>query len=606
MTHVPLPDDRPVEHSTAVRLAIETQRLRFGFGVVALAGLLLSPELGSTQRVVIAVVGVSVLAATAWLTAYVAPRRPRLARGTIAGIVVVGSFFGVLIAPSFAPILWLMAVSAVVNFSFGVGRQSGLVVAGVWLVAIVGVEVLVDTERRSGWYVITMVALTLVSIAFSADLLSRERRRVGENLLRLHETMRSMTATPGLAPTLESIVESVSQSIGAADTAIMLRREDHFFLAAPKVANVPWSDDEIADFTRDQLTMAGGSPMASAVATTKPVIVRDVEADSRFPEWSNTWGTTLREFGFRSMVVVPFVLGTDVIGLLVANFSWPGGIDEDDLALLTAFAEQTALLVVRAQAFEQEREAAARLAEADRLKSEFLAMVSHELRTPLTAAKGFVDTVLLHWDKLDDERRKELLRRASGNADELSRMIGQLLDFSRIDADHVELHPRVFSVRELTEAVLGDIAPVVEQHEIELDLEDHLNAIADPDAVSHVIVNLLTNATKFSPPGSLITISGRSVDDEVVISVTDRGQGIPEQDQARIFERFYQSAQPWTSRRGTGIGLAIARRFVEQHGGRIWVQSVVGEGSTFAFTLPGTAHLDGTDLVVDANANVLD
>lgn len=602
MTRVPLPDDRPVEQSTAVRLAIETQRLRLAFGVLAIVGLLLAPELTTGQRMFIAGAGAAVLVSSALLTAFLAPRRPRVARSVIVGIVIGASFAGVLVAPWFAPIMWLMAITSVVNFSFGVGRASGLVVAGVWLVAIVMVEILVAADDRSGWYVLSMVALTLVSIAFSADLLSQERRRVGENLLRLHDTMRSMTATPGLAPTLDSIVGSVSQSIGAAATGIMLRRDDYFYLAAPKAYDAGWSEDAVADYTREQLSIVGGSPMSVAVQTQRAVVVRDVVNESRFPEWASIWGAAVRADGYQSMVVVPFVLGTEVIGLLVANFSWPGAIDDDDLALLTAFAEQASLLVVRAQAFEQEREAAQRLAEADRLKSEFLAMVSHELRTPLTAAKGFVDTVLLHWDKLDEDRRMELLRRASSNSDELSRLIGQLLDFSKIDADRVELHPRVFSVRELTEAVLGDIAPVVEAHVIEVDFEPGLNAIADPDAVSHVIVNLLTNATKFSAPGSEITISGRAVDDEVVVSITDRGQGIPEHDQQRIFERFYQSDQEWTSRRGTGIGLAIARRFVEQHGGRIWVQSVLGEGSTFAFTLPGTAHLEAADLVIEANA----
>ncbi|MBA2326830.1 MAG: hypothetical protein H0V95_09335, partial [Actinobacteria bacterium] len=243
-----------------------------------------------------------------------------------------------------------------------------------------------------------------------------------------------------------------------------------------------------------------------------------------------------------------------------------------------------------ADAYDQQHRAAEELAEANRLKGEFLSMVSHELRTPLTSVKGFVDTVLLHWDRFPEEQRRELLDRASGRADELTRLISQLLDFASIEADRVDVDLRALDVRELVDVVIGDVAPVVADHRIEVEVTEELVMTADADAFSHVLVNLLTNAVKFSPDDSTIRVQARAERHEVVVSVADQGTGISVEDQRRIFDRFYQSdaseGDGNGSRRGTGIGLAIAQRFTEVQGGRIWVESAPGQGSTFFFTLP--------------------
>ena len=237
-------------------------------------------------------------------------------------------------------------------------------------------------------------------------------------------------------------------------------------------------------------------------------------------------------------------------------------------------------------AYDQQRQAARELADADRLKGEFLSMVSHELRTPLTAVKGFVDTVLLHWDRFSEERRRDLLERAAGNADDLSRLVDQLVDFARIDANQLNVDPQPLVVASAVEEVVHDLAPVLADHPVEVDAPVTLVMLADADAFTHVLVNLLTNAAKFSSAGALIRVSGRAERSTIVVSVTDRGVGIAPEDQLRIFERFYQSDEAGSARLGTGIGLAIARRFTEVQGGRIWVESEPGRGSTFSFTLP--------------------
>jgi signal transduction histidine kinase len=246
---------------------------------------------------------------------------------------------------------------------------------------------------------------------------------------------------------------------------------------------------------------------------------------------------------------------------------------------------QRDLLEQWAEASEREHAVADKLTQADQQKSEFLALVSHELRTPLMAVKGFVDTVLLHWDKLPDDRRRELLTRASSNADELGRLVRQLMEFGRTESGPIQIAPDNLDVAAAVDLALLGIAPVTAGHRLQVDVPDGLVVDADADAFNHVLVNLLTNAVKFSPAGSLVVVGARRAEGEVVVSVADEGAGIAPEEQDRIFDRFYQSRNG-NHARGTGIGLTIAQRFTAQHGGRIWVDSEPGRGATFSFTMP--------------------
>lgn len=252
------------------------------------------------------------------------------------------------------------------------------------------------------------------------------------------------------------------------------------------------------------------------------------------------------------------------------------------------------------QAFENEKELAQRLQESDDLKAEFVSMASHELRTPLTAATAFVDTVLLQWDRLDEEKRKELLGRASGNAKELTRLIDQLLASVRLDDAAMAIDPEPLDLAPLVAGVVEPITPLLAEHELEVDIAEGIAVMAGSEAFGHVLGNLLTNAAKYSEPGTTIRVSARRMKAEVDgderdegmvgVSVSDEGDGIPPDDLDRVFDRFFQStASPRSSRAGLGVGLAIVRRYVEAQGGEISVASTVGEGSTFTFTLPDAA-----------------
>lgn len=242
-----------------------------------------------------------------------------------------------------------------------------------------------------------------------------------------------------------------------------------------------------------------------------------------------------------------------------------------------------------AEADQKLAEADHKVAEADQQKSELLALVSQELGKPLTAARRFVDTVRLHWADLPEARRRDLLDRASMNADELGRLVRQLLDFSGLDGQRVTMAPQPMPVSESVERTLDDLAPALADHRVYVDIPEGLTIIADVAAFGDVLTNILTNAAKFSPPGRRIIVSATLADGAVDMSISDEGPGIPLEEQELIFDPFYQSPSNRGSRRGTGIGLTIAKKFTEMQGGEIAVVSEPGLGSTFWVTMPAAA-----------------
>jgi PAS domain S-box-containing protein len=247
-------------------------------------------------------------------------------------------------------------------------------------------------------------------------------------------------------------------------------------------------------------------------------------------------------------------------------------------------------LTERRAAEETLRLSVERLEEADRLKDEFLAVVSHELRTPLAAIVGF-SYALRHGD--DPDERSEIATRVAANAEEMRRMVDRLLDFSRLQAGRVEVDPVDVVLRESVERICLNLGAVVGEHSVAVEVSGDIRAMADEDGLTRIIGNLVTNAVKFSPAGTTISIDAEQDGAWVTVSVRDEGIGIPSELQARVFERFFQGREQPVGRRGTGVGLAIAHRYAELHGGRIWLESTENVGTTFFFTLPAAAPPTG-------------
>lgn len=236
---------------------------------------------------------------------------------------------------------------------------------------------------------------------------------------------------------------------------------------------------------------------------------------------------------------------------------------------------------------EQDRSEAASLRAADELKDRFLATVSHELRTPLASVRGFSALLEEQWEEFDQETRADFIARISSNAQSMEHLIERLLDYSRLQADAVRLDLGPLRLSEAVEAMINDLAHHLSEHEVVVDVGDHV-VIADPDAFDHVLRNLLTNAVRYSTAGTRIEVTAERVDDRVYLHVIDHGIGIAPEDQVRVFQSFFQSAPGFPQRRGTGIGLNIARRYAQLQSGHLDLESTLGEGSTFTFDLPAS------------------
>jgi len=238
-------------------------------------------------------------------------------------------------------------------------------------------------------------------------------------------------------------------------------------------------------------------------------------------------------------------------------------------------------------AYDRERSAAERLRAADLVKDEFLATVSHELRTPLTTILGFAPLLR---DPPESARTPDIVERIERNARDMLGMVERVLDFSRLTAGAVEIHPKQVVLDDLIGDLLDDDGPRLVDARIKYSSGSRaVQVLAAREATRHILGNLLSNAAKFSPAGGLIEVATAVEDGWGVVSVSDEGRGIPVDLREQVFERFYRAADQPAGERGAGVGLAIARRYAEMQGGRIWCESGAAAGAVFRFTIPLSA-----------------
>jgi signal transduction histidine kinase len=261
----------------------------------------------------------------------------------------------------------------------------------------------------------------------------------------------------------------------------------------------------------------------------------------------------------------------------------------DELEAAQLLAVQAGSALQRAKAYRLDAATVEQLHEVDVRIQDFISTVSHELRTPLTVVQGLGETLLNRWDDLDPARRQDLLGRIDANAERLASMVRSLIDTSAFESGELELRPKPTPLRVAILALLHRLVDVTGNHPVVVDVPADLVAEVDPGLFQHVIENLLVNVSKHTPAATRVTITGRTLDDRVVVEVVDDGPGIAAQDLPHVLDRFYRGGDPnRRSTSGLGLGLALAQEIVQAHGGVMQVTSERGEGTRFTFDVPAT------------------
>jgi signal transduction histidine kinase/CheY-like chemotaxis protein len=298
----------------------------------------------------------------------------------------------------------------------------------------------------------------------------------------------------------------------------------------------------------------------------------------------------LARAGWRSMLVVPLRWEQEIIGALVVRRRVAGAFPTRSAELLETLASQSAVAIHNARVFRQLEDKSRQLEVASRHKSEFLASMSHELRTPLNAVIGFSDVLLERMFGDLNMRQDEYLRDIRDSGQHLLELINEILDLSKVEAGRMELDPAHVALSPVLEHGLAMVRERAERTGISLELttDPALDTVwADELKLKQVVLNLLTNAVKFTEAGGSVTVSARRNGDVAEVTVRDTGVGIADEHRERIFEAFQRGGRGVrTSTEGTGLGLTLSRRIVELHGGRLWMESEVGKGSLFSFSLP--------------------
>ena len=301
----------------------------------------------------------------------------------------------------------------------------------------------------------------------------------------------------------------------------------------------------------------------------------------------------LLRHGWKSMLAVPLLREDRILGALVVRRKRPGEFAVETAELLERFASQSALAIQNAHLFREIGEKSRQVEVASAHKSEFLASMSHELRTPLNAVIGFSEVLLDGmFGELNDKQR-EYLNDIRDSGRHLLELLNEILDLSKIEAGRMELEPGPFSLVEALERGMAMVRDRAAQHSLELALEVEPGVdviVADQLRLKQVILNLITNAVKFTPDGGRVEVRAREVEGRLEVTVRDTGIGVAPGDREKIFESFQTGGRDAKAEEGTGLGLTLSRKIVELHGGRIWVESEVGRGSTFGFTLPLRPH----------------
>ena len=419
-------------------------------------------------------------------------------------------------------------------------------------------------------------------------------RKVEDRTAELREILEQQTATADVLkvisssptdvmPVFEAIVKAATE-LGEATTAQVFRYDgERIHYVTSYGTTQEWIDTVKTwpPWLPDHRTMTGRVVLARAI-----VQIEDMLADSEYDGYIATLSSAVA----RRLLGVPLMREGQPIGVLTISWPEPGVVPEKFVRLFQTFADQAEIAIENVRLFNEIQDKSRQLESANKHKSEFLANMSHELRTPLNAIIGFSEVMLTGMTGALPDKQKEFIGDIRDSGKHLLALINDILDLSKIEAGRMDLDIARFSLRDASANAMTLVRGRAERSGVRLDTRiapDVDEYDGDERKFKQIVVNLLTNAVKFTPEGGTVTLGAQRVNGAYKFSVTDTGIGIAPADQETIFEEFRQVGTDYdTKAEGTGLGLALTRRLVHLHGGQIAVESTPGRGSVFTFTLP--------------------
>lgn len=414
---------------------------------------------------------------------------------------------------------------------------------------------------------------------------------VNKRLETLYETGKIINSSLNLNNILNNILEIIDQQFDYKFSAILLVDNDRLHVIAGR--------GFVPSVVKNFRPKIGEGIPGNVVKTGKPLIIKDVSKDSRYIDVNTVT---------KSELAVPLRYEEKIIGAFNIESDKLDNFDENDMALLSSLADQAAIAIMNAQMFDRIRnfneelkekveiatkdlkQANTRLENLNRIKSDFVSTVSHELRTPLTSIQGYVSLIHDGDTGAITEEQKEFLGIVKSESERLTRLISDLLDISKIEEGRMKYAFRDFDLLGFLKEYEKEARRMASLKNIMIEVHAPPQLImikADADKIRQIFYNLVNNAVKFSGENTTIRITVKKNGDYAEIGIADGGIGIAKKDQKRIFEKFSQIDSKMTRKAGgTGLGLVITRNIIESHGGKLWVESEIGRGSTFSFTLP--------------------
>ena len=410
---------------------------------------------------------------------------------------------------------------------------------------------------------------------------TRELARSVEELEALGEIRQTVNTTIDLQTVLTSIVRHAVQ-LSKADAGTIYEFDETEQVFVPRT-NYGLSDEFIQAMRESKQRVGDKTVLGQSAEKRLPEQIPDLVNAPDYPI------SYMKQTDFRALLAVPLLRKDRHIGGLVVRRKVAGEFTDSIVNLLQTFAAQSVIAIHNARLFHEIEDKGREIEIANKHKSEFLANMSHELRTPLNAILGYTELIIDNIYGDVPEKIQEVLERVEKNGRHLLNLINDVLDLSKIEAGRLTLSLNEYSMQDIIQTVFTSVEALAAEKNLDLNVKIRgvLNTgKGDEQRIAQVIVNLLGNAIKFTEQGK-IEVEATVSNESFLVSITDTGPGLSEPDQKRIFEEFRQAdASSTRVKGGTGLGLSISKKIVEMHGGRIWVDSNLGKGSTFSFTLP--------------------